>query len=599
MSFNNIFSAITNGAITFTGNTLGLSKAANTQNAGTANSIGAFICTNPNVHILTYPSPPGTTETISSNSSSAVLNLPDGSTVLYAELIWGGTYKVLGQDYTNLLNLPINFILPNNANKIYKVYPQNQQTFIYENSSVYCNSCNVTSYVSEALSGTYETGNVVGTTSPGNSTSNCCGWTLAVVYKNSQLPYRKLSLYTGGEVITPTSTFSIPISNFQTPISGSHNARILVSALEGDAPITGDQLLLGTDANNLVNLSGPENPSNNFFGSQINNDSGQTDTLGSFGNRNQNVLTGTNIVAGRQGVDITNVDASNALTNSQTSGIIQFMTTEDIYIPTSLGVQIDMNAPLITISQTTSSDFVVLGDNVKYTITVTNNGPVAANNVVLKTLIPEGLQYTPSSLTVNSVAYNGNISQGIKLNTINPSASSVVTFAADVVKYPYDTAQYSNLVTLNYNFVTANGTLQGITESNINNLKTSSFLFPPLVPNYQQIAYKNTPVDGKILGVSSTSTITSYTLDTPPKNGFAKVNTDGTWEYTPMVNFVGTDSFSVLVTDANGDSSISTVSISVKSIFENQEPINCCPCNIIFPQELCKYKINENPYYCY
>src|SRR5262249_30498088 len=104
------FTTITNGAITFTGNTLGLSKANNLNQAGTLDSIGAFTSINTALQVPTFP--PGTTLTFSQDSASAILNLPSGSPVLYAELTWGGTYITSGQDVTGSLNNAVTLTTP-------------------------------------------------------------------------------------------------------------------------------------------------------------------------------------------------------------------------------------------------------------------------------------------------------------------------------------------------------------------------------------------------------------------------------------------------------------------------------------------------------
>ena len=84
------FTATTNGAVTFIGNTLGLSKATNQNQPGTNDSIGAFITTDTTQKVGNYPS--GTTLTFAQNSSAAMLDLSAGRTGLYAELTWAGSY---------------------------------------------------------------------------------------------------------------------------------------------------------------------------------------------------------------------------------------------------------------------------------------------------------------------------------------------------------------------------------------------------------------------------------------------------------------------------------------------------------------------------
>ena len=90
------YTTITNGALTFTGNTLGLSKATNANAPGTSHGIGTFITTNPTLRDGTYPL--GTTANWALDSSAATLNMPAGSTVRYAELMWSGSYSYGGED---------------------------------------------------------------------------------------------------------------------------------------------------------------------------------------------------------------------------------------------------------------------------------------------------------------------------------------------------------------------------------------------------------------------------------------------------------------------------------------------------------------------
>lgn len=106
----NRYSTTNRGAVTFTGNTLGLSKQNNQNRPGTAGSIGTFSTTNLLSQDVTYPI--GTTATWQQNNSSAVLNLPAGSSVLYAELIWGGSSNLGGENVTAFLNDAVSLTTP-------------------------------------------------------------------------------------------------------------------------------------------------------------------------------------------------------------------------------------------------------------------------------------------------------------------------------------------------------------------------------------------------------------------------------------------------------------------------------------------------------
>ena len=60
----------------------------------------------------------------------------------------------------------------------------------------------------------------------------------------------------------------------------------------------------------------------------------------------------------------------------------------------------------------------------------------------------------------------------------------------------------------------------------------------------------------------------TFSLDTPPGNGEATVQPDGSWEYTPDVNFDGDDSFTVIVSDGFGGTDLLTVNVVVNPIPE-------------------------------
>ncbi|MBW8333868.1 MAG: tandem-95 repeat protein, partial [Prolixibacteraceae bacterium] len=57
-----------------------------------------------------------------------------------------------------------------------------------------------------------------------------------------------------------------------------------------------------------------------------------------------------------------------------------------------------------------------------------------------------------------------------------------------------------------------------------------------------------------------------YTLVTPPSNGSVFLNPDGSYTYTPNINFVGTDSFTYKLCDADGDCDDAKVTIEVEDM---------------------------------
>ncbi len=333
------------GAVTFIGNTLGLARSNSVGVPGTATSIGAFITTNIASRFGTYPF--GTTSAFTSNSSTAFLVLPVGSTVLYAELIWGGSYANGSTNVLSSTNNPVTFQTPALSTT---VSPESATSVNVTSLSTYVRTANVTNLVIQGGAGAYTVGNVTGTiTVPDSTNTNHAGWTLAVVYNNPSLPFRNLSLRVGGEgVSTATGSVNVVVSGFTTPVQGTLRGRALISAQEGDVDITGDRALFGPTTSSLTALSGPNNFSTNFFASQINGDDGTLVTTGTFGTINAvNGAPGTQVTGGRQGWDITNVDISSTLLNSQTTGVLQLTTNGDIYTVNANAIQIDINAPSI------------------------------------------------------------------------------------------------------------------------------------------------------------------------------------------------------------------------------------------------------------
>jgi len=430
------------GAVTFTGNTLGLSRSNTVGVPGTVDSIGGYIITDTSVQFGSYP--PGTTNVFQNNSSAAVLNLPAGSTVLYAELIWGGTYIDNQENNSAFINKDVILTTPAGVTTV-SPDPATAREVILSTASgfpttyAYVRSSDVTDIIRSGGTGTYVTGGVVGTLSIPDPTSNNAGWTLGVVYRNPALPLRNLSIRVGAEVILSTSgPVTTPIEGFATPFAGPLSGRALLCAQEGDANKTGDQALFGPTVSNLRALSGPNNFATNFFASQINGDTGALDTTGTFGNRNQiNGTPGTDIVGGRQGWDITNVDVSSTLVNTQTSAFLRLTTSGDGYLVNSFALQININTPVITATKTATEEDAIVGDTITYSVLVQNTSVSNATDVVVFDNIPGGSAFVADSVTIDGVSQPGaDPITGIFVGSLPAGASVVVTFQAQVTSLP-------------------------------------------------------------------------------------------------------------------------------------------------------------------
>jgi len=561
----NRFLGNANGAITFTGNTFGLSKQNNVNAPGTAHSIGTFFSVNPNSVDGSYPL--GTTADWRQNASSAVLRLPTTTTkVLYAELIWGGLYTSNDENVSAFINNSITFRTPS-GNFTISPDTATRSTLTTSPNLFYVRSANVTNLVTGP--GTYTALGVPGTQGNLENTINSAGWTLAVVYEDPLQRSRNLSLFVGAELTSGTGSTTATVSGFGTPVTGTVNGRLLVSSIEGDSVITGDQLLFGPTISTLQAVSGPNNPLTNFFASQINNDAGTLDTSGTFGNVNHPL--GTNISGARQGWDITNIDVSARLQNNQSTATVRGSTSGDTYVINSLGLQIDINAPVFTINKTANVSSARTGDLVTYTVAIQNTGTAAANLVVATDALSDATDFVPNSLFVNGVQQtNIDIQAGISLGTIAVNQTVTLTYQVNVTGPLTNVSQLSNQLFVQYQFQSTPGnTVTGSAASAINSV--TAINTPPTVPDYTVTNPEDVPAIGQVVGSDVDGNPLTYQLGTAPVNGTVTVNPNGEFVYTPNLNFNGTDSFTVIVSDGQGGTAVSTVTLIITPV--NDAPV--------------------------
>ena len=96
----------------------------------------------------------------------------------------------------------------------------------------------------------------------------------------------------------------------------------------------------------------------------------------------------------------------------------------------------------------------------------------------------------------------------------------------------------------------------------------------PMAINDTASTTEETAVSGAVLGndldVEPGTTLTA-TLDAGPANGTVTLAANGTFTYTPAVNFSGTDSFTYTASDGAAVSNVATVTIAVTGV--NDAPV--------------------------
>ena len=430
------YAVTAHGALTMTGNALGLSSGGDDApgTPGTVGSIGAFVTTDPG---LQAPGgwPAGTTTDWPLNAAAATLHLPEGATVLYAELVWGGYLQDLPAD---ALTATVRVTPPGGA--AVDVDPAAGVGFDDTAKDFYARAVDVTALVAAHGAGTWTVGHVPASLGCGADCNlRSAGWTLVVAYERADLPLRDLGVWVGLE---PGGGAPATLSGLCTPSAGDVRARVLVSALEGDHRGFGDNLAFGPTGGPLVNLTGPNNNEGNFFAAHINGDDGLVDTSGTFGQLN---LTSTSTTTGRQGWDITNVDASGVLPAGTIAAVAQGITSSEQYRVTAIGIQIDTGQPRFEPPGTAvvaSPAAVVPGEATTLTWTVTNAGAEPATGLVLAVNLPSDLAATPNTFTVGGALVAGADPSvaPCPLGTLAPGASVAATLGVVVAADPTDDA---------------------------------------------------------------------------------------------------------------------------------------------------------------
>ncbi|MCB1584479.1 MAG: DUF11 domain-containing protein, partial [Xanthomonadales bacterium] len=320
-----------------------------------------------------------------SNSSSADLNLPAGSTVLFAGLYWGG------RDDENEANRGTIQMREPGAGSYSAVNATVIDTFTTQGaagSRPYQAFADVTSRVQAAGNGTYFVGDLSAET--GNDGLGFYGgWSLTVIYKDINQPYRRLMIYDGAARVSGTTTVTVNVTGLLTPASGSFDTFLGALVWEGDQNIVNDRFVFEGNA-----ITDSLNPNNNFWNSSNTRlDSTYVDRSPSYVNQ--------------LAMDLDYIDVSGLLANGVTGAQIDFETSGDTYFPNVLAFATDLFVPdLVSSLSKTANDLnggdVEPGDVIEYTITFENTGADGATNTVLSDVIPVNTTYVPNSINVTS-----------------------------------------------------------------------------------------------------------------------------------------------------------------------------------------------------
>ena len=182
-----------------------------------------------------------------------------------------------------------------------------------------------------------------------------------------------------------SATVTIPLSGFQTPLTGPVTSTVGVVAYEGDLGTPGDGAAIQGGSGAFTALSNAVNPgppatsasNSNVFNSTISN-------AGAL------VTSRTPSFRNNLGYDADLFSTTNVLGNGQTSTQVRLSTSGDAYQPGVVTLATDLYAPRITATKTVDSATASLGDTLTYTVDVQNTGQDGATGTTFCDLIPDG-----------------------------------------------------------------------------------------------------------------------------------------------------------------------------------------------------------------
>lgn len=331
------------------------------------------------------------------NSSSAILNLREGSEVLYARLYWSARAKKAELSQKRMIKLA-------HGDSGYKVLIS-EEVYDLKKEGLYTASVDVTEFVQERGNGKYTVADIVADA----IADHFAGWSIVIAYKHESFPFRSIALFDGYAMVT--KTVDIPISGFESPSKGKFNSYLGLVAFEGDRISRGDYMMLDGKK-----ISDPFSQEDNFFNSTIS-------SLGKeIKDRKPNFIN-------TLGVDVKLIDISGQIPNKATSATFTFGTKKEWYQPIVLAFVNDYNTDLSFASEIDKIEPLLPGETLTLKYKFHNKGGTVLNNLKIEGNIPKGFTYKPGSLKLGEKRLDASIVDTISFELpepINPDEELVV-----------------------------------------------------------------------------------------------------------------------------------------------------------------------------
>ncbi|AHW62064.1 hypothetical protein FH5T_14305 [Draconibacterium orientale] len=345
------------------------------------------------------------------NSSSATLQfstendaLPGCSNVIYAGLYWTGR-MYYGSNLSSTERLAMRTVKFKAPGGSYQTLQANDDEIRYPgDNDMYAGYIEVTDIVKNAGEGEYWLADMALSQGNGGSTGYYGGWGLVVVYENSKMKWRDITVFDGYAYVQgSTANHTLEVSGFNTVQAGPNEEMVPVDikmgfmAGEGDVGISGDYFEIQKQVDNsYMRLSHTGNTTENFFNSSI-------ETGGNLRNPNLPNNTGLDISM----FNVVNTD-NEVIANSQTSTKFRYGSTQDTYVIFSIVFAVDAYIPETEAIVTNTaingvpnpvSLFTDPGHILDIEVELKNKGTEATDNTLIVIPIPYTASFVENSIS--------------------------------------------------------------------------------------------------------------------------------------------------------------------------------------------------------
>ncbi|MFJ8444447.1 DUF7927 domain-containing protein [Kitasatospora griseola] len=360
------------------------------------------------------------------NASSAQLLIPAGAKVLSARLYWqfnptntstmGGTSGDINTGNQVFWKVPGGSSYEQLTADTYDWFDQQVGGTPPEPLLAGAGVKDVTAEVKAAGAGSYTVADIqacAGRSSAqnygGNNVGCWGGWSLVVAYEDQAEPLRYLQVWDGFQLLrSPNNFATITLAGIRTPATAPP-ATMGVTVGDGDAPIAGDQLLVGSSVDDLTLLPMPD-------------PAGGVTTDNAFTSRIDHVAadgTGTNITTrdpapvNNYGYDARMIDVTGKIPAGSNQAVLRINGAGDALEPQAVWLAVDALEPDLQITKAnnpagSTTDIppgtVDPGAEITYTFTLANrhsDGGTAdldtATDVTLTDVLPAGTTYVDGS----------------------------------------------------------------------------------------------------------------------------------------------------------------------------------------------------------